>query len=253
MHISRPRLFSLIAIVAALASLGAAIVWLIADDRGHDIIAPPIDKERYPVTGIDISAHNGTINFEEVAGDGVDFVMIKATEGATFKDRAFPDNVRRARKAGLKVGAYHFFRFDRPGHMQALNLLNSIRGRNLDLPLAIDVEEWTNPGNESDQAVLGRLWEMTDYLESRGYPLIIYTNKDGMARFFGRRPRNVPLWLCSFSEPDTGYPWTLWQHTHRGKVQGVDGLVDLNTFNGNRPEWEKWLDSIGTMQYPGVL
>lgn len=232
-------------IAALLVVVAAFLAWLFIAEQGRDIISAPIDSERYPVSGVDISSHNGFINFEKVAADSVDFVMIKATEGATFKDKSFIDNYRRARKAGLKVGAYHFFRFDTPGHMQALNLLNSVKGRNLDLPLAIDIEEWTNPDNQSVDAVLDRLWEMTDYLQAHGYPLIIYTNKDGFARYFQRPGQNrIPLWIASFSEPDQSYPWTLWQHTHRGNIDGIDGKVDLNTFNGSRQEWEKWLESM---------
>lgn len=246
--LTRPRLFALAAMAIALISLTAAIVWLATDNRGRDIISRGPDKSVYPVTGIDISAHNGTVNFEQVAADSIDFVMIKATEGATFKDRAFADNYRRARKAGLKTGAYHFFRFDTPGHMQALNLLHSVRGRRLDMPLAIDVEDWTNPDNQPVEAVLERLREMTDYLQLHGYPLIIYTNKNGLDRYFEGQPRDIPLWICSFSQPDNALRWHLWQHTHRGNVSGIEGLVDLNTFNGSRSEWENWLDSLMTAQ-----
>ena len=101
--------------------------------------APYPDPERYEVRGIDVSAHNGEIDFPIVRDDGYEFVLIKATEGATFKDRRFISNLRRAREAGLKVGAYHFFRFDTPGYMQGLNFLNSVKARALDLPLVIDV------------------------------------------------------------------------------------------------------------------
>lgn len=70
---------------------------------------------RYEVRGIDISAHNGPIDFERIRNEGIDFVFMKASEGSGFKDVAFFDNYRNARKAGLKVGAYHFFRFDEIG------------------------------------------------------------------------------------------------------------------------------------------
>lgn len=214
------------------------------DNRAGDIMSAAPDKSRYPVTGIDISAHNGPVNFERVAADSVDFVLIKATEGATFKDRAFADNYRRARKAGLKVGAYHFFRYDTPGHMQAMNLLHSIKGRRLDLPLAIDVEDWSNPEDQTVESIQTRLREMADYLTARGYTLMIYTNKQGYDRYFEGRGEELPLWICTFSEPHPGMKWHLWQHTHRGSVDGVEGHVDLNTFNGSRESFMCWLDSL---------
>ena len=236
------------ATIAAAIALSAVTAWLVTDNRGHDLISSGPDKSVYPVTGIDISAHNGVVNFDAVVADSIDFVMIKATEGATFKDRAFADNYRRASKAGLKIGVYHFFRFDTPGHMQALNLLHSIKGRQIDLPIAIDVEEWTNPDNESVDAVLARLREMTDYIRLHGYPLIIYTNKNGLERYFKGQPREFPLWVCTFSTPENNLQWKLWQHTHRGNVAGIDGHVDVNTFNGNRSDWKNWLDSLAAMQ-----
>lgn len=68
-----------------------------------------IDKNRFPITGIDISSHNGDIDFDRLVRDSIDFVMIKATEGTTFKDSRFQSNYRQARDAGIKaVGAYHF-------------------------------------------------------------------------------------------------------------------------------------------------
>ncbi len=206
--------------------------------RGNRPVAPYPDPAKYTVRGIDISAHNGEIDFPIVRDNGYDFVLIKATEGATFKDRRFIENLRRAREAGMKVGAYHFFRFDTPGYMQGLNFLNSVRDRGLDLPLVIDVEEWTNPNSQATALVLDRLGEMIDHLESHGYKVMLYTNKNGFARFISGRLEGYPLWLCSLAvEPDRGQ-WTLWQATHNGRVDGVDGAVDINAFNGTRNEWE---------------
>ena len=65
-------------------------------------------EEEYPVRGIDISSHNGDIDFGALKQAGIDFVLIKASEGSSFKDPRFYTNIARARKAGLKVSAYHF-------------------------------------------------------------------------------------------------------------------------------------------------
>lgn len=217
---------------------------------GDRSVAPYPDPARYTVRGIDISAHNGEIDFPIVRDNGYDFVLIKATEGATFKDRRFIDNLRHAREAGMKVGAYHFFRFDTPGYMQGLNFLNSVKGRSLDLPLVIDVEEWTNPNSQATTLVLDRLSEMIDHLESHGYKVMLYTNKNGFARFISGRLERYPLWLCSLAvEPEHGR-WTLWQATHNGRVNGVEGPIDINAFKGSRTEWE--LFSSGCFSEPAT-
>ncbi|MDE5632527.1 MAG: hypothetical protein K2I54_06955, partial [Muribaculaceae bacterium] len=80
-----------------------------------------IDRERYPVTGVDISAHNGAVCFDSLAASGIDFVYLKASEGTSFRDKAFLRNYGAARRAGLAVGSYHFFRFDCDGALQSIN------------------------------------------------------------------------------------------------------------------------------------
>ena len=65
-----------------------------------------VDRYRYPVAGIDVSKHNGEIDFGKVRDDDYQFVFIKASEGKTYRDEAFDRNYRGAREAGLKVGAY---------------------------------------------------------------------------------------------------------------------------------------------------
>lgn len=199
------------------------------------------DPAKYPVRGIDISAHNGDMDFDKVKGEGYEFVFIKATEGGTFRDKKFVDNHREALAAGLKVGAYHFFRFDIPGYIQGLNFASAIEGRHLDLPAVIDLEEWTNPNEQATGLIVDRLGEMIDHLESRGHRVMVYTNKNGYERFIRPLPRSVDLWICSLgAEPDRG-EWTFWQSTHRGSVAGSDRLVDINAFAGTRADWVEWL------------
>lgn len=230
-----------VAVVGVLLAMVVALVYRLSlpDAVGE------LPESEYPVRGIDISAHNGVVDFQAVRASGVEFVLVKATEGNGFKDSRFVDNVREARRAGLKVGAYHFFRFDVPGVTQAINFMHSVRGRKLDLPLAVDFEEWTNPSSMPDDTVSARLDEMLRRLQCNGYNVLIYTNKDGYERFVKGRFNDYPLWLCSFSRIDESGDWVLWQYSHRGEVPGVDGYVDLNVFRGDSAEWNemclKWL------------
>lgn len=231
-------------IVSVTALLIAAVMvrrMMLYGDRHIDV-----SRARYPVKGIDISSHNGYIDFEAVAADSVDFVYIKASEGETFRDPKFADNYEAARRAGLIVGAYHFFRFDCEGWRQGRNLLSATDGAALRLPLAIDVEEWGNPDIRQTDAIVQNLRTMVDYLRACGHRVIIYTNKNGYRRLVRDRFGDVGLWLCSFSgEPSygRGAVWTLWQHSHRAAVRGINGDVDLNTFNGTREQFLTWLVS----------
>lgn len=205
---------------------------------------PLPDLREFPVRGVDLSAHNGDIDFNALASDSLRFVIIKATEGKSFKDKNFNHNYVEARRAGLKVGAYHFFRFESPGDIQAINLLHSLRGKVIDLPVVIDVEEWTNPDNELPANVARRVREMADYLLERDIPVMVYSNREGYDKFLSREFGDCSLWICSLRESHPEHNWDFWQFTHRSKARGVEGKVDMNVFNGSTDAWEtataKW-------------
>lgn len=196
---------------------------------------PPMDPDHtlYPVRGIDISAHNGNIDFDRVKKAGYDFAIIKATEGTDFKDANFITNLQKARDAGLKVGAYHFFRFDTDGELQALNLMHSLRNRRMDFPAVIDVEQSGNPEGHEAATVIARLSAMLRVLEAEGIEVLLYSNKEDYDRYLKANFSRYPLWICSFTEPDADIDWKLWQYSHRGEVDGIDGKVDLNTIKTN--------------------
>jgi len=211
--------------------------------RSGGIPRVSVDCEKFPVMGVDISSHNKEVDFASLVDEGVEFVYMKSTEGATYKDVRFHHNYRMAKKAGLLVGVYHFFRFDTDGEMQALNICHSIRGKQLDLPVAIDVEEWTNPDGIATNIVLERLRNLMEYLKENGLDVIIYTNLKGYYRFYRKRFENYPLWICSFRNPPLtgGNKPLFWQYNHLGSLKGASGLIDLDVFYGSRAEWDSWL------------
>lgn len=200
-----------------------------------------INRLEYPVKGIDVSYHNGDIDFAKAKADSVKFVYIKATEGGEWKDPRFVENFNKARRAGLPVGAYHFFRFDVSGLRQAYNLLDRIEGLEPDLPIAIDLEEWNNAADVTTAEIIERLAVMVDRISADGYSVIIYTNKNGYSRFLHRGFNDIDVWICSFTDPPTAGNWTLWQHSHCGRVDGISGPVDLNTFNGSEADFQRFL------------
>jgi lysozyme len=108
----------LLFLLALLAALIGFSLWTYQPDRGA-----------YPIRGIDISHHQGRIDWQAVAADDVAFAYIKASEGGDYIDPAFADNRRRARAAGVKTGAYHFFTLCRNGSDQARHFLTVLRGQ----------------------------------------------------------------------------------------------------------------------------
>lgn len=236
------------AIALAIVALAAVLIfgtlaYYVAGPRKPHV---EVNRRLYPVRGIDISKHNGDIDFERVAADSIDFVYIKATEGAKWRDPKFADNFDAARRAGLPVGVYHFFRFDVSGLRQAYNLLDAIHDRYPDLPVAIDLEEWANAPDVSTDLIVDNLTVMIDRLQADGIPVIIYTNKNGYTRFVHGRFDNIDTWICSFTDPPLKGEWRLWQHSHCGRVDGIRGDVDLNTFNSPHSDWRRWLNQTVT-------
>ena len=233
----------LLAGAAALVVLaGYYVVW-------HYVLphSVSVDRYRYPIAGIDVSKHNGEIDFEQVRDDDYQFVFIKASEGKTYRDEAFDRNYRGAREAGLKVGAYHFFRKNRTGKEQAENLLDVVRGKHLDLPLVIDLEDdWGNGASVSRDMAQQRVMEMIKYLKDKGYSVIIYTNFDGYEKYYKGLLMDCDLWLCSFTSPDllSEMSHLFQQHSHEGKVAGVKGKVDLNVYRGSKRDWNRYLSNV---------
>ena len=202
-----------------------------------------IDTIRYPVLGIDVSKHNGDIDFQKVAGSHVRFVMIKATEGSQLKDNRFATNYSNARQAGLTVGAYHYFRFDVDGTDQANHFVASLKDHKLDLPLVIDVEDWGNAKGVATNIVISRLDAMIARLKELGLRVMIYTNQDGYRKYISKSFADELLWLCAFKQPeDIACDWKFLQYSHWGSVAGIDTDVDLNVFSGSEEEWQLLLN-----------
>ena len=141
----------------------------------------------------------------------------------------------------IKQARFHFFRFDVDGVVQARNFMGAVDGKDLSVPLVIDVEEYGNPIFFSTEKVVRRLRDMIDELTVNEYPVMIYTNKDGYAKFVRGNFDDYPLWLCTFSDPPETIEWTLWQYSHSGEVDGIKGDVDLNVFYGDEEQWIQWI------------
>jgi lysozyme len=180
------------------------------------------------VVGIDVSAHQGAVAWKDVADDGVAFAFVKATEGCTFTDRRFADNWGGAREAGLQVGAYHYFSACRTGAEQARHFL-AVVGRNQgDLPAVVDVEpdsrcnrghRWAGVADEV------AVWLDTVEHATGQRPLLYasdHVHRHELAEL------DVDRWVASYSRAPRVPSWGVWQHTERGRIDGVDGPVDRN-------------------------
>ncbi len=203
-----------------------------------------------PVQGIDVSRWQGTIDWSAVAGAGVRFAFLKATEGADYLDPKFRENWIGAGRAGVLRGAYHFMFWCRSAAEQAAWFRKNVPAEPSALPPVLDVE-WngnpkTCPQKVSRQQALAMIRDMAVAMEAHtGKKPIIYTSID----FFDDNNlvtyRGYPYWLRSVAgHPRQKYgshPFTFWQYTGTGIVPGVTGDADINVFNGSDAAWRKWL------------
>ncbi|NRT88520.1 GH25 family lysozyme [Clostridium beijerinckii] len=180
--------------------------------------------------GIDISNHNGNINFDNVKAAGIEVVYIKATEGTTFKDSYLDTNYSNAHYVGLKTGFYHFLVGTSSPETQATSFYNAIKDKTSDLIPMLDVE--TNFDGLMDYI----LRFITKFKELSNMPIGIYTYTSFMDNL-DNRIADYPLWEANYND----IPWTLadnfftnrvgHQYTENGSIDGINTKCDVNEFN----------------------
>jgi len=192
------------------------------------------DGERY---GIDVSHHQGEIDWDQVAGDDIAFAYIKATEGGDHLDRRFTENWDGAAAAGLDRGAYHFFTLCRPGRDQAEHFLDTVPDDPDALPPALDLELSGNcadrPSQEWVEREIGVFVDMIE--EPLGQPVVLYVGPDFEDRYDLRDQLDRPFWHRRILWRPDAPGWWMWQFSDRAAVDGIDGPADLDVMRGDAP------------------
>ncbi|GAA1077101.1 GH25 family lysozyme [Nocardiopsis composta] len=202
------------------------------------------------VPGIDVSHHNGSIDWAKVAGSGVRFSYIKATEGTGFKSPAFNTNYTGSYQAGLIRGAYHFARPDVSGGAAQAEYFAANGGAwsadDQTLPGALDLEDTSAAPHcygKSPSQIVSWVRDFSDtYRKLTGRDVVLYTSAgwwNDCAGGSGAFASTNPLWVASWTSADrptipAGFGvHTFWQYTDKGSVPGIGGNTDLNVFNGS--------------------
>ncbi len=191
--------------------------------------------------GIDVSRFQGTIDWEQVAGDGVEYAYIRMgirgyTEGALTEDSQFENNITGALENDIAVGVYFFTQAtsEEEAEEEAMFVLDAIEPYDVTCPVVIDIEDIS--GNNVRTAGL-TAEERTDYciafcekIKEAGYTPMIYGNVKTFFRLLDlSRLEEYDKWFAFFGD-NLYYPYAcrVWQYTESGTVAGVDGDVDLN-------------------------
>lgn len=193
------------------------------------------------VSGIDVSYHQGDIDWEQVKASGIDFVMMRVgyrgygESGKLVEDTNFQDNIRGAEAAGLKIGVYFF--------SQALNLqeveeevaflLERIQGHDITMPVVYD---WEYVSDEARTANMDArtLTDCSKYfcqlVQEAGYQPMVYFNRNQAAHLlYLEELTDYPFWLAAYTDR-MAFPYKveMWQYTDNGRVPGIEGAVDVD-------------------------
>ena len=190
------------------------------------------------VLGIDVSKHNGSINWEEVKNSGVSFVIIRcgyrgSATGVIVDDPKFRENIQGATAAGLKVGIYFF--------SQAVNgveaveeasaVIDRISGYKISYPVFIDVEA---AGGRADGISNDTRTEVVkafcETIQDSGYTAGVYANKNWLGSKMSTGSfSGYNIWLAQYAAaPTYNGRYEMWQYSSTGKISGISGNVDLN-------------------------
>ena len=216
------------------------------------------NPEGYEIHGIDVSHHQGDIDWEVLRNQGmidkcpIRFVMIKATEGANRVDPKFEYNFEQALEYGFTRGAYHFYSKHSPAKEQAQFFINNVKLQKGDLPPVLDVEH--KPHSQSDADFKKSVLQWLEIVE-RHYQVkpIIYTYYKFKMQYLADKVFDqYPYWIAHYYVDSVEYrgAWKFWQHTDVGRLPGIKGYVDFNIYNGSYYDLRQL--TIGSRETIGV-
>lgn len=216
---------------------GAQVIQGVTYNFGSDgAIATTVNGSKF---GIDVSRHNGEINWNAVKASGVDYVIIRcgyrgSATGALIQDQNFKKNIQGATAAGLKVGIYVF--------SQAVNEVEAVKeaslavacakGYNLTYPIFIDTESSGGRADRIDKATRTAVVNaFCQTVANSGYKAGIYASKTWFEDRLNMSaiPGSYRIWLAQYAAaPTYKGKYDMWQYSSKGKISGIKGNVDLN-------------------------
>lgn len=202
----------------------------------------PTNPTTPSVTGIDVSEHQETIDWQQVKAAGVEFVMIRVgwrgeTQGQLFADTLAQTHYAGAKAAGLKVGAYIFSQATtaEEGKEEAAYLLEQTKDWELDLYLAFNWEHLqdTNRTAAVDAQCLTDITKAFCQTVSQAgqQPMIYFDAWLAGTRLNLDALTEYPFWLAQYADQmEFSHPVKMWQFTDTGTIPGIDEPVDINRY-----------------------
>ncbi len=243
------RKFLTVALLIIVAYIVVLYVFFVSpfSFRWKALFGEIIYPKDYDLHGIDISHHQGDIDWDllraqgDINGSPVCFVMIKATEGSDRIDSRFETNFFQAKEHAFICGVYHFWSNSTAPEKQAQFYIDNVQLQQGDLPPVLDVE--TKSKSQSLETFRNNILTWLDIIEKHyGVPPIIYTGVNFKEKYLsGEAFNNYPYWIAHYYVEELKYTgeWKFWQYTDVGRLPGIDGFVDFDTYNGSYYDLKK--------------
>lgn len=193
------------------------------------------------IAGIDVSEHQGDIDWNAVKNAGIEFAIIRVGYrtyggGEITLDTTFEQNLKNADTAGIKTGVYFFSQAVDPEEAieEADAVIDAIRPYNITYPVIFDWELISGDSARTDTVTVDNLADacisFCERVKSAGYTPMIYQNKNTtMFKLDLPKLQDYDFWLAEYGdEPTYYYDYQMWQYSSTGKVPGISGEVDMN-------------------------
>lgn len=178
--------------------------------------------------GIDVSRFQDTINWKKVAANkSIDFVYVKASEGASIRDKMYRYNVKKAREEGLLIGSYHVYSSRTTAQQQFANFKKVVGNTKQDIIPVLDIE-----AVHCHKLYMARVDKLLELMEKEygAKPMIYTSERLYMTHFNVKKYKKYHFFIANYKrEPQMAY--TLWQYTQHGKQKGISGFVDFSRFS----------------------
>ena len=200
-----------------------------------------ITSRLYGINGIDVSHYQGSIDWQVIEEQGIDFAYIKATEGSSYVDDRFAENWEEAGNTHVLTGAYHFVSFESDVKTQTENYFQTVGDISGHLVPVLDVEYYgkirKDPPSKDKVSRLIRDISKNIYDKYDVYPVIYSTMSfylEYKEAFESNKDVFTGIWIRSVYIPPLLFginDWLLWQFTDKAVLSGYDGdekFIDMN-------------------------
>ena len=209
------------------------------------------------IKGIDVSAHQGKINWDKVAAYGMDFVLLRITELGNVVDSYFETNFAACNKHNIPVGVYKYSYAMTIAEIQseARKVVSTLNGRKIQFPVFLDLE-YHNQRTLGAESIHKMADAFRKIIEAAGYKIAIYCNLDWYMNVICSHLRKYEFWIARYPTNDNG---TLqerlrpdvgvgWQYSSKAKIPGISGNVDRDVFYKDYAEEPKKEEATVTVK-----